>query len=512
MPDQQLETWTLKRVLAAMLDNQRTGVLEVTSGSVVTRIHLRKGGVVLVELKQDERQYLVADYLVESGRVSMNDVANARAKSALLQVPLDEYLVSKNLCSEDLAKRYADLHLTDLLFPLFSRDALEIEFKEERPQISDFVTQLPISYVLKEAERRGGEWPELRRRVGSQRAVYTKESSVLAELLGYVDPNPEDEEPLPELSGSARVVFFHINGKKTVEQIARATGLGMHETYRGIRELLDGFLLEIVTHEGPGERPPKRSALTRLVTWVTSALILVLIGFGGQWLAANPEVLALDRTAGSASILSQVQAAHLAQVRVALEIYHVQKQEYPETLADLVNARLLAGATEASMGALRYVRRADGYALSARGDSDAPPAPSGERGGPPVEGVDELKSYGVYGVFNDVTGLAKSSPIMLSGNRVGHIESIQLDTDMPDRARVTMLFDRQAIVYEGVFEPKTGGWRDGAAVTPKQGAPGVTHISLAPGVTGKKLGDGGPVRGVIVDRRRGSVLDQPGAK
>jgi len=361
------EVWTLKRVLTAMLDNERTGVLDVKSAGLVTRIHLRKGGVTMVERMGLDRQFPLADYLVESGRISSSELVEARQKCEMMDMPLDEYLVSKRLASEDLAKRYSDLHLADMLFPLFSRESLEIEFKDERPKSSGFATQLPISYVLKEAERRSGEWPELRRRVGSGHAVYTKDPAVLAELLGYVEPPEDDEEPLPELSGSARVVFFHVNGKKTVEQISRATGLGMYETYRGLRELLDAFLLEVETHEGVGEKPPSRSPLTRMVTYTTYALIAVLLGLGGQWVVSNPDVLTFDRAAGSASILSQVQRSHMAQVRMALEVYHAQKREYPESLDQLAATDMLASATVASMRNMRYTRGSGGYTLTGPG-------------------------------------------------------------------------------------------------------------------------------------------------
>lgn len=370
------QTWTLRRVLAAMSDNERTGVLEVTTGSSVTRIHLRKGGIVLAERKSAERYYPVADYLVESGRISTDTLIEARQKSASLEIPLDEYLVSKKLASEDLVKRFADLHVADLLFPLFSRPNLNIEFKEERPLTTNFVTHLPISYVLKEADRRSEAWPELRRRVGSSKAVYTKDPAVLAELLGYTAPTGNDE-PLPELSGSARVVFFHVNGVKTVEQIGRATGLGMYEAYRGLCELLDAFLLELVSHDGVGEQPPISSQLSAVMTYVTYALIAMLLGLGGHWVLTNPEVMALDRTAGSEEITQQIRNARVDNVRQSLEVYQLLKGVYPETLSELAEAEVVAPATINAMMGMDYRRSGASYRLT-----DGPVTPKGESEAP----------------------------------------------------------------------------------------------------------------------------------
>lgn len=125
------------------------------------------------------------------------------------------------------------------------------------------------------------------------------------------------------------------------------------------------------------------------------------------------------------------------------------------------------------------------------------------------QGVDESKAYQVYGVFDDATGLVKNSRITLSGIPVGQIKEIELDPEQTDKARVTMVIEKRVTLFEGIYDPKTGAWRNGAAAMRKQASLlGDYYISLTPGVAGKKLGNGDQIRNVITESGLDSVLNQ----
>ena len=379
------ETWTLRRVLTKILEEDLTGVLDVVSAGVTTRIHVRKGNVVRVERVGQETRSHLADYLIETGRMTIRDIVEARQKSTALDMQLDEYLVSRRLASEDQAKRHADLNCRDLIFSLFTLESMNVGFKDERPRPSSYATQLPISFVLKEAERRNAEWPELRRRVGSVHAVYEKDSSVVGQILGYVALDPEASEAVSELSGSARVVIFHANGKKTVEQLGRATGLGLFETYRGLRELLDADLVMLKAHEGVGEQPAAHgSRLSRVFSTVVVAAVITLIGLGLYWGFNQPELFRLQAPTVSDAHASEAAQAHVVNVRTALEIHHVRHRKYPEALSALADGFGLGPATLRAMTIMAYSTTPHGYTLAhpasghAKATGEGPPHSNAE--------------------------------------------------------------------------------------------------------------------------------------
>ena len=124
-------------------------------------------------------------------------------------------------------------------------------------------------------------------------------------------------------------------------------------------------------------------------------------------------------------------------------------------------------------------------------------------------GIDRGESYSVYAILDDATGLVEGSRVMLSGIAVGEIDTIGLDTEQPDKARVTILVKDDLKLHEGIEEPTTGRWRNGATVLRKQASLlGDYYISLTPGVAGRVLGDGDRVRNVVTESGLGAIMKQ----
>ncbi len=124
-------------------------------------------------------------------------------------------------------------------------------------------------------------------------------------------------------------------------------------------------------------------------------------------------------------------------------------------------------------------------------------------------GIDRGKTYSVYAILDDATGLVEGSRVMLSGIVVGEIDTISLDKDQPDKARVTILVKDDLVLHEGIEDPATGHWRNGATVLRKQASLlGDYYISLTPGVAGRTLGDGDRVRNVVTESGLGAIMKQ----
>lgn len=353
----------LRAALETVDREQRTGVLEIATAEGTTRIHVRRGHVVGVAQGTSARRWILADYLVDSGVVGQEALVAAKREADKRNEETEEVLVRRNAVSGDVLKRFVDLQAAELLFPLFRHGSLEIRFVEERPRVTRFATPLPIRYVLREGMQQAEQWPTLRQRLGRPSAIYDKDPTVMAELLGYETPDPED--PLPELGANARIVYFFVDGTRTVEGVARASGLTLHATFAAMVELLDAGLIQLVTGHGEDEGGVREgSALPRVVTVLTSLLIVGILSLGALSVTDRLEAIRTADTDEPAASITQ--EARYRIVDEAIRIYAARHGELPSSLQTLIEEGYLRPDAADDLEALRYRPSDGGYHLERR--------------------------------------------------------------------------------------------------------------------------------------------------
>lgn len=111
------------------------------------------------------------------------------------------------------------------------------------------------------------------------------------------------------------------------------------------------------------------------------------------------------------------------------------------------------------------------------------------------------QGYRVHADFDDVSGLADSSRVTISGVPVGTMERIELVTrsDGSSRARVWIRMGESIALYRGAPGPD-GLPRNGATITRRAATMlGDYYLEIAPGLGGERLGDGDAIPNVIGD-------------
>lgn len=117
------------------------------------------------------------------------------------------------------------------------------------------------------------------------------------------------------------------------------------------------------------------------------------------------------------------------------------------------------------------------------------------------DGTYQLKAY-----FDDATGLAVRSKVMVAGIQVGEIESITLDNA---KALVTFRVRKDIILYEGI--PGQNFSKNGATVSKQiSGILGDYHLELTTGIEGGTLQDGDFIPNVIKASGIDGVLSSAG--
>lgn len=125
------------------------------------------------------------------------------------------------------------------------------------------------------------------------------------------------------------------------------------------------------------------------------------------------------------------------------------------------------------------------------------------------KGVDRGAAYEVHAIFSDATGLVEGSRVMLSGIPIGEIKSVDLDKKDQGKARVTLLIEDRIELREGIEQPGSGVFRNGATAMRVQASLlGDYYVSVTPGIAGAVIGEGGEIRNIVSESGLGAVIQQ----
>jgi hypothetical protein len=324
----------LAKEIQAIGQDERSGVLEVTGSGTVTRLHFRRGALVGADRVAGSDLWPLGDYLTYGGLLSPRDVLGAMDMAQEKKLQVEEVLLSYKGVTEDLLSRYANLQLEESLFPLFSLESPLVHWFDERPRVPQLVTPLPAEWILKESRRRRDLWPALEETVGKSTAVYDREPSLLAELLGYTSAK---EDALPSMGGNARIVFFYANGERTVAQVARKSGLGLFQVYQAFSELIDADVIDLVVAHGTGETPPiYRPYLGKVLLTLTYGILALGLFLGVTWAIEHQEGLKEHWLSHYSQDTQVNRAKERARIVAALDLHQLEFGHYPTSLEELV--------------------------------------------------------------------------------------------------------------------------------------------------------------------------------
>ena len=358
----------LAREIHDIGQEERNGVLEVTGAETVTRLHFRKGSLVHAERAAGSDIWPLGDYLTFGGVLRPKDVAKALRAAEQKNIQAEEALLGMDGVTEDLLTRFIDLQLEESLFPLFNLQSPILTWLDERPKVVSLGTPLPTEWILKESRRRADIWPRLEDSVGRKTAIYDKDAGCLAELLGYTH---DREEPLPSIGGNARIVFFYINGAKTVVQIARASGLGLFQVYQAIDELIDADVVEVVALRGEGEQPPIfRPYLRNALLVLTYAILALGLGLGVEWGLEHGNRLEEHLISHYGQELTESPAAEMTRLTASLELHELEFGHYPTSFTELVEVGYRLGNVDRLQEDYRLTLGSDGYKVMRNEDKE----------------------------------------------------------------------------------------------------------------------------------------------
>lgn len=166
-----------------------------------------------------------------------------------------------------------------LLRLLLERDLRANPVQQESPGFPGRDLSLPLPFLLKEAHRRHQEAPAIRQ-------VVTGPDQVFVRTGAGRNPDLRRWEDI-QVSPAERQIFFFVDGRRSVEDLALATCQSIHEVGRGLAALHAAGLVQSLTPREAARRRTRdpgtsagRSSLLRLAA-MTLALALAIVGLRG---------------------------------------------------------------------------------------------------------------------------------------------------------------------------------------------------------------------------------------
>ena len=376
-----LKDFGIAEILQLIGQQAKSGVLHLKSKSEEIHILWADGNVVRAEHAGRKAKEKLGGLLVRAGIVSEEQLRRALETQQRTLRRLGDVLVELGMVSKDDLREMTALQTTETVYKLFHWKSGTYEFEPGAVEWDrETVTPLRAESVLMEGFRQVDEWPMIRRKITSASMTFERlkalpepehpHRTVTRTLSGGIrldagvgedveaafgaleagqKPAREEGEAIGDVE---RRVFDLAEPGRTVERIIDLSRLGEFEACKALVTLVNlEFLAPLAPSRSrraaePGQPRTSgqrfREGAARVA--VTVAIAAALAGLG-YWLnerglgPAESAGARPFRDNGAQRFVARYQSARLAN---ALEIYRLERGEYPAELGALVESGILA--------------------------------------------------------------------------------------------------------------------------------------------------------------------------
>ncbi len=357
-----LKDFGIAEILQLIGQQAKSGVLHLKSDEDEIHILIADGSVVSAEYAGRRARERLGNLLVRADLITQAqlDLALDAQKRTLRR--LGDVVVEMGMIAKDDLREMTSLQTTETVYRLFHWKSGTYDFEPGDVEWDrETVTPLRAESLLMEGFRQVDEWPMIRRKITSTAMTF--------ERLRDLEPEPGEAEPDPlsevgeeggrvgkgefaSIGRSERKVYALAAAGRTVERIVDLSRLGEFEACKALLNLVNlGILrpgpparLSVAAGVGAYARgwPQRlRRGAARLVATVAIAGVVAVVAATAAdrgLLDLAPGARAL-REGAAQRFLGRHQLARLAG---ALEVYRLERGDYPESLDALVEAGLAA--------------------------------------------------------------------------------------------------------------------------------------------------------------------------
>jgi len=378
-----LKDFGIAEILQLIGQQSKSGVLHLKNRNDEIHVLVSGGFVVSAEFAGRKSRERLGSLLVRAGLITQAQLQLALDAQKRTLRRLGDILMELGMVAKEELREMTALQTTETVYQLFHWKSGTYEFEPGEVEYDrETVTPLRCESMLMEGFRQVDEWPMIRRKIPSTAVTFERMREL--DLAQSKAAWNRQAAPAPEGEGDGeasalgknewRAYELAVSGR-TVERIADLSRLGEFEACKALFNLVNLGVLRAVA---PSRRSAAaevgayardwqqklRQGASRLLATAVIALALASLAFlvSERGMAEDPMGVRGFRDNRPEIFLARYQ---LARIRAALEVYRLERGQYPEALPSLVEAGLLSPRDLRYPWTREYFYRADpaGYRL-----------------------------------------------------------------------------------------------------------------------------------------------------
>ncbi|MCI0673971.1 MAG: DUF4388 domain-containing protein, partial [Myxococcaceae bacterium] len=320
----------------------------------------REGVIVRAESTTRRRKDLIGAMLVRAELITEAQLQAALEVQERTLQRLGDVLVDMDALSAERFRQMVQLQVSETVLGLFTWKSGRYAFEAGEVD-ADVQAAAPLrpESVLMEGFRRVDEWPLIRTRIPSNALTFVKRKDLPPEgspgpgevtldaAFGEGEGALTQSGELKSLGPAERTVYARVEPGRTVRTLVDTCLLGEFDTCKALYNLVSLGYLEAVAPAGRAAVERRAAALGRMAAAAARVTLAVAVLVGLGMVAVNSPASApvLSRgqatTFQDAALQRHLSRAQEARIRAALDVYRLERGEFPEGLTALVREGLL---------------------------------------------------------------------------------------------------------------------------------------------------------------------------
>jgi len=345
-----LRDFGIADILQLIAQQQKTGTLHLESKDQEVHIGFQDGVIVQAESTTRRRKDLFGTMLVRAEIISEEQLEEALETQKRTLQRLGDVLVSTGVITKERYRQMAQLQFNETLYRLFSWKSGTYAFEQGTVHYDPAdVTPVRAESVLMEGFRMVDEWPVIRKRIPRYDLVFEKVKELPALREDGDAPEERRRGDFTTFGEPERRIYALVTPVRDVRKLIDLSCLGEFETCKALCNLVNLVYLKALPALGdPDPLEDEVSVVDRVrgtlgriavSTVVLAGLVLVAVSSNlNPWSLSGSARMGFEESA----VQQAVARAQVSRLEAALDVYRLEKGEYPPYLQALVDTRLVS--------------------------------------------------------------------------------------------------------------------------------------------------------------------------
>ena len=338
-----LKDFSIAEIIQLIGQQLKTGVLSIRRGKKIVEIYFVDGMIVHVFPNYRGKKDLIGEIMVKAKLITEEQLERVlRIQKGTLKY-LGEILVELQLLTKDDVLKVITNQVYETIYDLFWWEDGTFNFDLKLVESYKKIPfALSTEHVLLNILRMVDEWSEIEKQISSPHLVFKRSLAPEPKSLDTLASHGYLKE---KLTSEQELVLNLVDGTRTVEEIVDRSLLGRFNTSEILSGLLETGLIEVVGIQTPTLIKKVSKINVRDVLGYASYGAFVLFVFV-IFVYFNPSLLHHFRDSRITSVHIDVPTRLIHQnqihrIRNALEIYYLEKGQYPTRLEELISVHLI---------------------------------------------------------------------------------------------------------------------------------------------------------------------------